>query len=76
MVAGVGAAEDGGGHPVTGGGELGSLALSPPISVGVLTKMKNGNNQSKTKYFRLFMNLPYKLWSMVSSSQNCQNPAE
>ena len=40
MVAGVGAAEDGGGYAVTGGGELGGLALTPPISVGILTKMK------------------------------------
>ena len=40
VVAGVGAAEDGGGYAVTGGRELGSLALTPPISVGILTKMK------------------------------------
>ena len=40
MVAGVGATEDRGGHPITGGGELGSLALTPPISVGVLTIIK------------------------------------
>ena len=40
VVAGVGAAEHRGGHPVTGGGELGSLTLTPPISVGILTKMK------------------------------------
>ena len=55
MVAGVGAAEDRGGHPITGGGELGSLALSPAISIGVLTIMKNGNNQNKTKYLSFFL---------------------
>ena len=39
MVAGVGAAEDRSGHSVTGGSELGSLALAPPIGVGVLRRM-------------------------------------
>ena len=38
MVAGVGAAEGGCGHSVTGGRELGSLALAPTIGVGVLRK--------------------------------------
>ena len=51
VVASVGAAEDGGGHAVTRGRELGSLALAPPISVGILTKIKYCNNQNKTKYF-------------------------
>ena len=37
VVASVCPAQDRGGNPVTGGGELGSLALTPPIRVSVLT---------------------------------------
>ena len=47
MVAGVGPAQDRGGHPVTRGGELGSLALTSPIRVSILTIIifvKNYNN--------------------------------
>lgn len=71
MVAGVGPAQDWGGHPVTGGGELGSLALTPPIRVSILTIIIFGNNNINNNNL---CSSPYKLLSMVKSSQSCQSP--
>ena len=53
MVAGVGPAQDRGGHPVTRGGELGSLALTSSIGVStliIIIFVNNNNNNNIIMY--------------------------